>query len=175
MHSNNSWLRRTFQCKENCSNIPYTATRGEIKLCLISSFVWFQALFDSSFQLKTKENMQRFDMFGFQIPDFPTPSFPSTTERILFKFPLLFPVVALGFVVLWKFGGIVKLSMVLSWRKKTEMRTLSWKTNSTSRMYFKSFTSNLKNLTQGLAFPNKQLDLLLAILAVPITKYQVNL
>lgn len=41
-------------------------------------------------------------------------------------------------------------------------------------MYFKSFTSNLKNLTQGLAFPNKQLDLLLAI-AVPITKYQVNL
>lgn len=42
-------------------------------------------------------------------------------------------------------------------------------------MYFKSFTSNLKNLTQGLAFPNKQLDLLLAILAVPITKYQVNL
>lgn len=119
--------------------------------------------------------MQRFDMFGFQIPDFPTPSFPSTTERIPFKFPLLFPVVALGFVVLWKFGGIVKLSMVLSWRKKTEMRTLSWKTNSTSRMYFKSFTSNLKNLTQGLAFPNKQLDLLLAILAVPITKYQVNL
>lgn len=163
MHSNNSWLRRTFQCKENCLNIPYTATCGEIKLCLISSF-----------QLKTKENMQRFDMFGFQIPDFPTPSFPSTTERILFKFPLLFPVVALGFVVLWKFGGIVKLSMVLSWRKKTEMRTLSWKTNSTSRMYFKSFTSNLKNLTQGLAFPNKQLDLLLAI-AVPITKYQVNL
>lgn len=42
-------------------------------------------------------------------------------------------------------------------------------------MYFKSFTSNMKNLTQGLAFPNKQLDLLLAILAVPITKYQVNL
>ena len=42
-------------------------------------------------------------------------------------------------------------------------------------MYFKSFTSNLKNLTQGLSFPNKQLDLSLAILAVPITKYQVNL
>lgn len=45
--------------------------------------------------------MSELDMFGFTIPDFPTPSLPKTTDRKLFKFAVLFPVNARGFVGVW--------------------------------------------------------------------------
>lgn len=80
--------------------------------------------------------MHEFDMFAFQIPDFPTPSFPKTTDRKLFKFPLLFPLIARGFVPVWKLGDIDRLSIDLSWKEKAELMLMfQWILSNNTKLY----------------------------------------
>ena len=55
-------------------------------------------------------------MFFFHLPDFPTPSFPNTTDRMLFMFELLFTERVRGLVAISKFAGKVKQSIDLSWK-----------------------------------------------------------